>query len=558
MHYRTLVLGAIVLAGTTACDDVLSVQNPDQPERERVLSTPADVEQFIANAYAVAHQATLGQGTTVAGGSTNDALQPQLLVMGMENLSGNANFGMAIRGGYPRVFIDNSRGNQTELGQLRDWRFGHRAARMAAIGLQRFNAEGFTSGSAGRDQRAKAFANFVIGVALGNLALAYDSATVPSDADDPLQTVFPLRHYSEVMDSALMRLDQAIALAQGDPEPEELPDSWLNSADELSSMEDFVRLIRSYKARFRAGVARTPTERDAVDWDEVIADVENGIESSYRVNMAFSTGWDVSWVIQHYLFQSWHQMWQLVVGMADSSGAYDAWLATADASKTPFVVVTRDLRFPRGVSRTEQIASSPAENVAPTGNLYFRNRPPGQDVLTPVTIANSFYDFIRFQSFRNANRIGAYPVMTKAEMDLLAAEGHLRETGDFAEAARLIDITRVGRGGLQPLVGAGIDDLTDVIPGGQGCVPKVPAPPNYTSSVCGNIMEALKWEYRMETAFTGYGMWYFAGRGWGDLPLGTPVHIPVPYQEMDARQQAFYNLGGVGGDDAAPLGTYGY
>jgi hypothetical protein len=558
MRNRTLVLGAVLLAGATACNDVLSVENPDQPERDRVLSTPADVEQFIANSYVVMHQGTLGQGTTVAGGSTNDALQPQLLVMGMENLSGNANFGMAIRGGYPRVFIDNSRGNQTELGQLRDWRFEHRAARMAAIGLQRFSAAGFTSGSAGRDQRAKAFANFVMGVAMGNLALAYDSATVVSDADDPLEILWPLRPYAEVMDSALMRLDQAIALAEADPAPDALPTGWLNAAGALTSMDDFVRLIRSYKARFRAGVARTPMEREAVDWDAVIADVENGIEEDYRVNMSFSTGWDVSWVIQHYLFQSWHQMWQLVVGMADTSGAYDAWLATPDASKTPFVVITHDRRFPRGESRTQQIANSPVENTVPAGNLYFRNRPPGQDVLTPVTIANSFYDFIRFQTFRNANRIGAYPVMTEAEMDLLEAEGHIRETGDFVEAARLIDITRVGRGGLQPLVGAGIDDLADVIPGGASCVPRVPAEPSFTSSECGNILEALKWEYRLETAFTGYGMWYFAGRGWGDLPNGTPIHIPVPYQEMDARQQAFYNLGGVGGDDAAPVGTYGY
>ena len=89
-------------------------------------------------------------------------------------------------------------------------------------------------------------------------------------------------------------------------------------------------------------------------------------------------------------------------------------------------------------------------------------------------------------------------------------------------------------------------------------MPPNPAPPAYTSAVCGNIMEAMKWEYRMETAFTGYGMWYFAGRGWGDLPLGTALHIPVPYQEMDARQQPFYNLGGAGGVAGAPRGNYGY
>ena len=561
MRQKIPGLAVLLLAGgLMACEDTLSVDNPNQPERDRVLSTPADVEQFIANSYVTMHQGTLGQGVVVTGGQTNDALQPQLLTMGMENMSPNANYGMALRSGVPRVFIDNSRGNQTELGQLRDWRFLHRSARMAAIGLARLNTPGFSLGSVGADQRGRAFANFVIGVSIGNLALAYDSATVVSDADAPPQTEFPLRSYEEVMDSALMRLDQALAIATttGAQAPSALPATWLNAETGFTSMADFARLIRSYQARFRAGVARTPDERDAVNWPQVIADAEAGIQTDYRVNMSFAAGWDVSWVVQHYVFANWHQMWQLIVGMADTSGAYSNWLGTSDASKVPFAVVTRDLRFPRGADRSAQVANSPAVGAAPTGNLYFRNRPPGEDASTPVTIANSFYDHIRFQAFRNANRVGPFPVMTAAEIRLLAAEGYIRE-GDFAEAAALIDVTRVGIGGLQPLVGAGIDDINDPVPGGAvGCIPKVPAPPAYTSAVCGNIMEAMKWEYRMETAFTGYGMWYFAGRGWGDLPLGTALHIPVPYQEMDARQQPFYNLGGAGGVAGAPRGNYGY
>src|SRR5688500_10671803 len=135
MRQKIPGLAALLLVGgLMACEDTLSVDNPNQPERDRVLSTPADVEQFIANSYVTMHQGTLCQGVVVAGGQTNDALQPQLLTMGMENMSPNANYGMALRSGVPRVFIDNSRGNQTELGQLRDWRFLHRSARMAAIG----------------------------------------------------------------------------------------------------------------------------------------------------------------------------------------------------------------------------------------------------------------------------------------------------------------------------------------------------------------------------------------------------------------------------------------
>jgi hypothetical protein len=62
---------------------------------------------------------------------------------------------------------------------------------------------------------------------------------------------------------------------------------------------------------------------------------------------------------------------------------------------------------------------------------------------------------------------------------------------------------------------------------------------------------------RMETAFTGYGQWYFDSRGWGDLIVDTAYEFPVPWQELAARQLPFYSLGG-GGKSSATKGTYGF
>jgi hypothetical protein len=70
-------------------------------------------------------------------------------------------------------------------------------------------------------------------------------------------------------------------------------------------------------------------------------------------------------------------------------------------------------------------------------------------------------------------------------------------------------------------------------------------------------MEALKWEKRMETAYSGFGQWFFDSRGWGDLIELTPLQYPVPYQELDARQKPYYGLGG-GGLSSAAKGTYGF
>jgi hypothetical protein len=96
------------------------------------------------------------------------------------------------------------------------------------------------------------------------------------------------------------------------------------------------------------------------------------------------------------------------------------------------------------------------------------------------------------------------------------------------------------------------------VPGGTACVPRVPdIAQGFKGTKCGNVWDALKWEYRLETAFAGYGRWYFAARGWGDLPEGTAIQWPVPNQEMLTRRQAYYGMGGVGLPGGSAKGNYG-
>ncbi len=567
---RYALYGAFTI-GLAACTDPLNVPNPNNPDRGRVFGNAADLEQLIASTYARVHAGTLG-GATVLTGGANDALQPQLQVMGMENVSSLANFAMGPRGAIPRNAITNARGSQGNIGNYRDWVVEHSAARMAALGIARLKT--LTLGSAARDARALAFARFSQGVALGNLALAYDSASILTENDNPEATatvIVPLSGYRDVMKAALGYLDSAIAIASGaapagpagDWFP--LPSNWING-NALTAAQ-FVQFAKSYKARLRASVARTPAERadtsqgGIVNWTAVIADATAGITADFNIFMDPTNGWDVSWVIQHYATGSanWHQMSQFWLGMGDTSGAanpavgYDNWLNTAPLLRAAFTVVTPDRRFPQGTTRTAQNAVTVPGTF--TATPYFRNRPASADQPgDPFGISQ--YDFFRSRAFRVASRIGNYPIMTVAEMRLLAAEGYLRQ-GQIAQAAALIDSSRVGKGVLPKLSGVLTDTVT-AVPGGTGCVPRVPDPAqSYKRAKCGTIWDALKWEYRMETAYAGYGMWFFAGRGWGDLPQGTAYDWPVPNQEMDARREPFYGTGGTGGRDAAGPGNYG-
>ena len=121
---------------------------------------------------------------------------------------------------------------------------------------------------------------------------------------------------------------------------------------------------------------------------------------------------------------------------------------------------------------------------------------------------------------------GNYVEMSKTEIDMLAAEGYIR-TGDNASAVTLINVSRV-RNGLPPVTTAGV-------PTANACVPKLP------NGTCGSLLEAMKYEKRMETMMTGYMVWFTDSRGWGDLPQNTATEWPVPYQEMQARLQPYYN-----------------
>jgi hypothetical protein len=473
------------------------------------------------------------------------------------NASGLANNGLGPRSGIPRGQIDNGRGNPYATENLSDFRIHSQVARSASDILARVaEDENFTLGSAAQNTRLFAWTHFNYGVALGNLALVYDSAAIPRPEDDAAAPPPALVDHPEVMAAALAELDSAIfygskpeaTQAGGFPTPS--GGGWLNG--NALSAANFIRLARSYKARFRANVARTPTERAAVNWAAVIADATNGITANVNVNMDPANGWDYAWLSTtlHFRDANWHQMTPYIVGMADTSGAYDAWLATSRDSRTPILIRTPDLRFPAGETRAAQ---NLAGQGAPTGRRYFRNRNPGLDQ-SAVGWQSSFYDHYRWRAFADAGRIGTFPAFTVAENDMLAAEGYIR-TGNFAAAAALIDKTRTTSG--LPSV-AGITSATQPVPGGNACVPQVPVGPSFTTTACGTILEAMKWEKRMETAYTTYGAWFFDSRGWGDLPEGTALEWPVPFQELDARISQLYNLGGAGGQAAAGPSTYGF
>jgi hypothetical protein len=551
MFHRTwtrYLAAASALALLSACvENPLDVKNKNNPDVDRVYASPANVETAASQSFK-----NMYNGQYAA----SDALWVQSMSMSFESHSQLGNFGMGTRAAIPRNPIDNSIGNGQADANFRDFDHLSRNARGAAnviAAINGFAEKAVSMGSPARDARAKSFAYFSLGYATGQLSLLYDSVAIvnASQASDEIP---PYSGYAAANAAALVALDSAIAIANsaaattgtnGWP----IPADWMSSPGTIDRAT-WIKMLRSYKARFRAGVARTPAERNAVPWTSVIADATNGITSDVIVTASVTTGWGASAVQQLRVSSGWSQMTPMILGMADSTGAYDAWLATPLQQRTPFLLQTADKRFPSGSTRAEQTAvTGTVKGGPPAGSiLYFRNRPSGDD--TPAEPwGNWYYDNWRFWSIGAGGGNGPFIVFTAAENDMLAAEGYLR-TGNIAAAAALIDKYRV-RAGLPSV--AGITSLTQQVPGGSSCVPRVPQAPNYTTTACGTIFEAMKWEKRVETSFTGYAQWFLDARGWGDLTQGTALHWPVPYQELFARLLPSYSTA-----ERAVRGTYGF
>jgi hypothetical protein len=503
----------------------------------RAVPVPGASETITAALYRRFHQAVQGppQGLNV-----------QSKAMALESYGQVANFGMVLRATIPRAPISNQPGNQVGLGNNADWSSLSDLMRTSAEAVRAIEAymeRGATLESLGRDRRALGFARFGHGVALGTLAMGYDSVAMVSPY--PAPSFLPAFVAPAVaISDALASLDTAAAIFS-DPGVWSIPAQWVGASGELSP-SDFVRLIRSYKAKLRAGVARTPAERAAVDWTAVIADASNGITADHRIALNPFTGWSSSLDAGTLMTSaSWHQVSLMYNGMADTSGAYQAFVAQPLQTLIGMnlLVLTPDTRWPRGGTRAQQVSNS---TLPLPSSQYFANRSPGQD---QPDISNpwgtSQYDHRRWWPIANSNGIGTYTFVSVREVQMLAAEGLLR-SNNGSGAMALINASRTAN--ALPA----FTDPVGVAPGGSGCVPKLP------SGECGTLFEALKYEKRMETQLTGYMQWFIDSRGWGDLIQGTALHWPVPFQQMEMRGRAAYDMPSPGTLPAAGIGTYGF
>ena len=506
---KTLMVAGLALVAAGCMD--LDTENLNAPDRERALSEPGDIESLIASQFRTWFYGHQRYNPSWA-----------LSVGADEGSSSWGNYGMQDFSSEPRRPFPNSTGYGYNDVVEQPWYDLYETISSVNDGLRAIKVDGIQIGPDGRDNtRAVAFGKFVQGLAHGYLALLFDRAFIytedmtPDDLADA-----ELQPYTEVMAAAIQMLEEAITEAS--KESFTLPENWINGQEYTNT--ELIRIIHSYIARFLAYNARTPAERANAPWAEIIQHVDAGIREDFGPILD-NTTWTDPFKNYSQRFD-WFRADYRLVGPADISGNYQAWLATPVSERMPFDITTPDRRI---------TGDTPTSDGT---DFYYRET---QNFRADRgTYHFSRYGHKRYYSIRQTNS-GFDPIMTVTEMDLLKAEGLIR-LGQPDQAAALINKTRVARGQLPPVTATGPAP-------GPDCVPRKI---NDVNGACGDLMDALMYEKRIEGAFVASGVAYFDARGWGILVSGTPLHLPIPARELETLQMPVYTFGGVGGADAAP------
>ncbi len=502
--------GSVLLAG---CQD-LTVANPNNPDRTRVTGQADATEALISSAFGLWWPWVHWYYPTQAISTVAD-----------EITNAFTDFGELDASSEPRQAYNNSP-SYTREGVNRDsWNGLHRVVSNVNDALAALNRGVPVADS----MRARAVAKFVQGLAHGYLALYFDSAFVVTEATDLEATTPVLRAYQVVMDTALSELAQAIAIAQANtfnlPSP-----GWLYTA---MTNQDLVRLAHSYRARLRASVGRSRTERSAVDWSRVLSDIDSGVTRDFSPQAVPEVFYDN---FKRLLGRQrvgipgdFNRIDYWLLGPADSTGRFIAWVNTPVANRVTFQLISRDRRI------------HPAGTPGGVG-LYVGYTTTNRWAASRGTYHQSRYYFRRF-GVNTAWQDSLQPVLTRDEMNLLKAEALIR-LNRAAEAVPLINITRVAKGQLPAVT-------IDGPPDAAGCVPRKVMPGTMQAG-CGSLWDALRYEKRIEMIGVAPVVAFADARGWQALVENSFVHLPMPGDELDVLRRANYSHGG-GQGNSAPL-----
>jgi len=544
--YRTTTVGIalLLMVSFAGCVD-LAVDNNNSPSREQVLGTPQDVVGLVGGSFLDFWRANMwGDG------------QVPLSSIADEWSVSWANYSSRALSSEPRVAFNNSSAFRYARASNNPWNRNYLAISNASDALAIITADEDAFTTEGINvPRLKAFSKFIQGIAHGYIALRFDQGFTVDENVDLANTVLELQPYNQVMDFAIQKLEESIAISNAGHDPITATDDWIFGLDVTAA--DLAKLSHSFIARFQAMVARDPAERAAVNWSSVMQHVNAGITEDWAPigNDSGDLEWDPtkSWAQEG---RTWSRADYRTIGPADESGGYQNWLNTPVQERNVFDIVSHDRRIVGPEDGSETIVADEQRQrggVYEAGDVLTYPQNSGTDfeywgVPGPFPSSRGTYHYSshthkRYRAWLDAGDNGPMVQMKVTEMDMLMAEGLLHTGGSTATVADLLNKTRVNRAELEPATAAtpvgspdhGSNDLS------------------YTPTQAGaTLWDMLKYEKNIDCYVAASGRAYFDDRGWGDLVVGTPIHFAVPGSELEVLQLQLYTFGGVGNPGGAP------
>jgi len=570
-------VGIATLVAAGGCND-LNVDNPNAPDAKRALADPNAVEAVGAGALRTWLN---GFNQLVAAG-----------VLSVQARSYSASWNNANMNFYSS--IDNQTDPPDQWNRMtRSWQNDPSAAGRTSVEgfwngttdqVGAFRGGFYSSLSSANDalaairtnnvvirndadtKRLETIATFMQGASLAMLALNYDKAYIVDETTDLQSLEYSNR--KEVRDAAMAKLQEAITLANANEFT--TPEAWTNG-NSYTNVQ-IAQIANTIAAMALAYYPRDNTEVAGVDWAQVASFASQGMSVGTPVDFSYVGDGGGSWyneVLAWFNAMDSGRLHTRVSHLLDPATQKDPWPTAEGGNVQPNSADKRLGDGSFGNADTEESFGTPVKTAnAGTDFAWTSNGQamrPDRGQYHQSNLGHIRYDKSGTQDPQGVyGGYGPVPAINAAANDLLWAEALLRQGGaNAAQAATLIDKTRVVRGGLSSAAGF-VGDI-----GSDADGPCMSTGKKAKDGTACSLWAVLLYEKEIELLGQGPLPFYeqrrlpvivgggFAGdnspvRVIAGLLPGTPREMPVPAKELGVKGEPLYTWGGSKPNSAAP------
>lgn len=349
----------------------------------------------------------------------------------------------------------------------------------------------------------KAVAHLAQGLTLGYIGLLFDQVFIVTENTDLTQAI-EVSSFTNAIDTALLCLDNCIALCENNTFT--LPSTWVPGLTMTNTA--LGELANTLAAMLLSYSPRNSTQNAAVDWSKVLAYANKGLTYDFAPLMD-----DISWYALYPTyanFSGWGQTDMRIANMMDPEMP-SRWVDENTWNVLPAPTTSHE-------DGVDDRIFTDFEYLTSCG----------------FKVERGYYHFSCYRCSKHDTYLSTWvtpiAVFSKSENDLLKAEALMHQSA-LTDAADIINAgTRVTRGNLAA-IGATATEIED----------------------------AIFHERNIELFCTGVGVEFFTMRKADKLQPGTPLHLPIPGQQLDVNLMDYYTFGnnqGVAGEDYSNGGWF--